>query len=66
MTDLLFRDAYARACETEVVAVTPEGGIVPAASVFYPTGGGQPGDCGMLSWDGGAAEVVTTVFSVGP
>lgn len=61
MTDLLFRDAYARACETEVVAVTPQGGIVPAASVFYPTGGGQPGDRGMLNWDGGTAEVVTTV-----
>jgi len=65
MTELLFRDAYARACETEVVAVTPEGGIVPAASVFYPTGGGQPGDRGTLNWDGGAADVVTTVKAEG-
>lgn len=65
MTELLFRDAYARACETDVVAVTPEGGIVPAASVFYPTGGGQPGDRGTLRWDGGTADVLTTVKAEG-
>lgn len=65
MTELLFRDAYARSCETEVIAVTDTGGIIPAASVFYATSGGQPGDRGTLRWDGGTAEVVTTVKADG-
>ncbi len=65
MTELLFRDAYLRSCDTEVVAVTDAGGIVPAASVFYATGGGQPGDRGVLSWDGGQANVRTTVKAEG-
>lgn len=59
MTEPLFRDAYLRAAQASVVALT-EDGIVPDASVFYPTGGGQPGDAGRIDWAGGTAEVVTT------
>ncbi len=52
MTGMIFReDAYARSAEGKVSAVTPEGGIVLDRTVFYPTGGGQPGDSGMLTWD---------------
>lgn len=48
MTELVFRDdAYARACRARVVAVTPAG-IELDRTVFYPTGGGQPGDTGLL------------------
>jgi misacylated tRNA(Ala) deacylase len=62
MTDLLFRDeAYLKSATTRVLAVTEEGGIVPAATVFYPRGGGQPGDSGRLIWDGGTTEVASTV-----
>ena len=44
-TAFLFRDdAYAQSCTARVVAVTAQGGIVLDRTVFYPTGGGQPGD----------------------
>lgn len=62
MTDLLFRDdAYLRSAKGRVVDVTSEGGIVLDQTVFYPTSGGQPGDSGTLTWDGGAIEIATTV-----
>ena len=48
MTELLFRDdGYARSCTARVVAVD-ERGIRLDRTVFYPTGGGQPGDTGVL------------------
>lgn len=53
MTEPLFRiDPHARTAEARVVAWTAEGGIVPDRSVFYPTGGGQPGDSGRIVWAG--------------
>ncbi|WP_321828749.1 alanyl-tRNA editing protein [Thalassovita sp.] len=62
MTHPLFRDdAYLREAEAKVVALTPEGGIVLDQSVFYPTGGGQPGDSGQLSWEGSEMVIATTV-----
>lgn len=46
--DLLFRDdAYLKSCDAEVVSVGPEG-IRLDRTVFYPEGGGQPGDSGVL------------------
>jgi misacylated tRNA(Ala) deacylase len=62
MTELLFRDdAYARACDARVVAAD-ERGIVLDRTVFYPTGGGQPGDTGLLRLASGeAVAVVDTV-----
>ncbi|WP_417601860.1 alanyl-tRNA editing protein [Pararhodobacter oceanensis] len=57
-------DAYAQSCTTTVTRHSDmggdSGGVVVAASVFYPSGGGQPGDSGRLTWDGGAAEVTDT------
>ena len=32
--------------------------VVLDGTYFYPEGGGQPGDSGVLEWDGGRAEVV--------
>ncbi len=58
--DLSARDAYARETEATVVAVTDEG-VVLDRTVFYPRGGGQPGDTGTLSWDGGEVGVSDTV-----
>ena len=61
MTEPLFRiDAYARHCTTLVTRLTEDGAPVPAASVFYPTGGGQPGDSGHLVWNGGTASIIDT------
>lgn len=62
MTEELFRDdSYLKRCEATVVAVNELGGIVLDRTVFYPTGGGQPGDSGTLTWDGGRTRVATTV-----
>ena len=61
MTELLFRDdAYLKSCEATVVAVNDRGGIVLDRTVFYPTGGGQPGDSGVLRLaDGGEVRIAT-------
>ncbi|NBZ88951.1 alanyl-tRNA editing protein [Stagnihabitans tardus] len=62
MTELLFRDdAYLTEAVSAVVAHTPEGGIVLRASVFYPTGGGQPGDSGWLEWGRSRMAIATAV-----
>ncbi len=59
MTEEIFRrDAYARTCEAVVVAVD-ESGVRLDRTVFYPTGGGQPGDRGVLEpVDGGEAIAI--------
>jgi misacylated tRNA(Ala) deacylase len=62
MTQLLFReDAYRREATATVVGHTAEGGVVLDASLFYPTGGGQPGDSGMLVWDKQHLTIATTI-----
>ena len=54
------QDCYARSCETVVVALE-EGRIFLEQSVFYPLGGGQPGDTGVLEHaSGGKLNVVDT------
>lgn len=61
-TELLFRDdSYLREADARVLAHTPEGGIVVDRSVFYATSGGQPGDSGLLRWNGGRLQVATAV-----
>jgi misacylated tRNA(Ala) deacylase len=67
MTELVFRDdAYLRSCLARVVAVD-ERGIRLDRTVFYPTGGGQPGDVGVLRLaDGTAIEIVDAVKGDGP
>lgn len=62
MSELLFReDAYLRDAEARVTSHTAEGGIVLDKTVFYPTGGGQPGDSGKLRWAGGSVSIATAV-----
>lgn len=62
MTALLFRDdAYLAEAEATVVAHTAEGAIVLDQTVFYPTGGGQPGDSGHLLWGARKLPIATAV-----
>ena len=66
MTTLLFRDdAYLREVEAVVTGHTAEGGILCDRTIFYATGGGQPGDSGLLLWDGGRLSIATAVKAEG-
>lgn len=61
-TEHLFRaDPYLQAADARIIAHTDEGGLVVDRSVFYPTGGGQPGDSGVIDWDGGRVPIATTL-----
>ena len=62
---LYLEDAYQRDAHGIVTAITEEGGIVLDGSIFYPTGGGQPGDSGWLTWDGKRLPIATTVKGQG-
>jgi misacylated tRNA(Ala) deacylase len=62
-TVLLFRDdAYLAEAEATVLAVNDRRGIVLDRTVFYATGGGQPGDCGKLARGAGEIPVATAVY----
>ena len=66
MTEPLFRqDGYLTECEAQVLAVNERGGIVLDRTIFYPTGGGQPGDRGTLRFNGTDIGIVTTVKGQG-
>ncbi len=59
--DTLFRDdAYARHCIATVLSVDDRG-IRLDRTIFYPTGGGQPGDTGILRFDGEEIRIIDTV-----
>jgi misacylated tRNA(Ala) deacylase len=61
MVEELFRqDAYLRETDAVVTAIEDRG-VRLDRSIFYPTGGGQPGDTGLLRWDDGEAKVVDSV-----
>ncbi|MEP3275201.1 MAG: alanyl-tRNA editing protein [Stappiaceae bacterium] len=64
MTELLFRDdAYLRSCEAQITAINERGGILLDRTLFYATGGGQPGDNGQIEFaDGSKIDIATTVF----
>ena len=56
--ELFRRDGYLKECSAVVVAVH-DGVIVTDQTVFYPEGGGQPGDTGSIMHTDGREFVVT-------
>jgi len=65
-TETLFlSDPYLKSARARVLGQTEEGGIVLDRTIFYPRGGGQPGDSGTLDWDGGRIPIATAVKGEG-
>jgi misacylated tRNA(Ala) deacylase len=54
-------DASVRDWDAVVVGVDPERGIVLDRSAFYPGGGGQPPDQGVLLWGGVRTRILGTI-----
>jgi misacylated tRNA(Ala) deacylase len=67
MTELLFReDGYLQSCAARVIGAD-ERGIRLDRTVFYPNGGGQPGDTGVLRLASGeAVQIVDAIKGDGP
>jgi misacylated tRNA(Ala) deacylase len=65
-TEFLFRDdAYLTECTATVVAISEKDGVFGVEvdrTVFYPTGGGQPGDVGTLLVGDTELVVATAVY----
>ncbi|MGH7068234.1 MAG: alanyl-tRNA editing protein, partial [Acetobacteraceae bacterium] len=65
MTERLFlADARATSTEARVLAAGAEG-IVLDRTVFYARSGGQPGDRGVLRWEGGETPISEAVKGEG-
>jgi misacylated tRNA(Ala) deacylase len=58
--ELAAGDAYLAEAEGSVLQTAPDG-LFLDRTVFYARGGGQPGDVGMIRWDGGEVEVLDTI-----
>lgn len=62
MTEELFRsDSYLRECDATVVAIA-DNAVAVDRTVFYPLGGGQPGDTGSMRWASGETAIVDTRY----
>src|SRR5471030_893526 len=65
MVEELFRqDAYLKEVDA-IVTAQDERGVRLDRTIFYPTGGGQPGDTGLMRWDGGEAKIVDALKADG-
>jgi len=63
ITEPLFRaDSYLAEVEAQVLAINDRGGVILNRTVFYATGGGQPGDSGALAASAGEIAIATAVY----
>jgi misacylated tRNA(Ala) deacylase len=60
LTKELFReDSYLKSC-TATVTLADSNTVCVDQTIFYPLGGGQPGDTGTMVWDADSARIVDT------
>jgi len=65
MTERLFLDHPRLASATATVLSSGPHGVVLDRTVFYARSGGQPGDVGVIRWDGGEVSVTDTLKGEG-
>jgi misacylated tRNA(Ala) deacylase len=65
MTEKLLLDEPCRRSAAATVLASGPDGIVLDRTVFYARSGGQPGDIGVLRWDGGETAITDTVKGEG-
>ena len=62
MTEELFREAtYSKTTDAKVFRIMDEG-VILDRTIFYPEGGGQPGDIGSIRLEDGLDLVVTNTI----
>jgi misacylated tRNA(Ala) deacylase len=61
MTERLFLDDATLATATARVLASGPDCIVLDRTIFYARSGGQPGDTGLLRWDGGSIAITDTI-----
>jgi misacylated tRNA(Ala) deacylase len=59
---IFYQDAYQKTHQSQVVGIL-DVGVVLAETIFYPLGGGQPGDIGSLNIGGRSYVVTDTRFA---
>ncbi len=66
MTDYLFREeSYRQTCEAVVTGNPGPEGLEFDRTVFYASSGGQPGDTGRVTWEGGSCALTGAVHPEG-
>ncbi|MEM7072855.1 MAG: alanyl-tRNA editing protein, partial [Pseudomonadota bacterium] len=59
MTIRIFEhNAYQQSCEAVIEAIDDDGAIILDQTIFYPEGGGQPGDSGQITTEDGIVVAI--------